>query len=641
MTTGVSERAAGSAAPPAPRAAAPPQVTTAVVLATAAPDGGAPAALLRWEDTALVRRLTEQLASVGATTIHVLARPEWAEEVERAVRGDAGGAAGNPDAVPLAAPLGATLAVERSESPASDLLAVARIARASAGGLVVAQGDVVTQREVLAGLAADPRVNTGALATVGSFGRPTAPRVRSARGRVVSAASLYHRVNRPTATFLGILKIGAGDRAALAGVAEQMAALVTSPLPELWQYERGRKEEIWRGAFGRIAARREEGGAEQERTANLLEVDADLDADAAAADVDDEAPLEEVVLSADDEAELQRRLAAAPDDVAALLLVGLVRTGSQVGINHLRKLFWARPLSAADVERARTDIEDFDEDKVLLDSAVKAADGFFTTYFVSPYSKYLARWAARRGYTPNQVTTVSVLIGFLAAAGFATGERWGLVAGAILLHIAFTTDCVDGQLARYTRQFSKLGAWLDSVFDRTKEYAVFAGLAIGYSMVNADDVWVLAGAAFTLQTVRHQMDFSFGAARQQVIGSTEHPPLEQPSDRLVRRDPEGGQPAPARAVAPRRAAGAPEAADPPRRIPLSRRVLGLWRKLDRWPGMVWVKRMAAFPIGERFAVIAITAALFDAKVTFTVLLAWGLLAAAYTFAGRFLRSVTR
>src|SRR3712207_7826174 len=48
--------------------------------------------------------------------------------------------------------------------------------------------------------------------------------------------------------------------------------------------------------------------------------------------------------------------------------------------------------------------------------------------------------------------------------------------------------------------------------------AVFAGLAIGYSMVNTDDVWVLAGAAFTLQTVRHQMDFSFGAPRQQVIG---------------------------------------------------------------------------------------------------------------------------
>ena len=50
-----------------------------------------------------------------------------------------------------------------------------------------------------------------------------------------------------------------------------------------------------------------------------------------------------------------------------------------------------------------------------------------------------------------------------------------MVAGAVLLQLAFTFDCVDGQLARYTRQFSKLGAWLDSIFDRTKEYVVFAG----------------------------------------------------------------------------------------------------------------------------------------------------------------------
>ena len=156
---------------------------------------------------------------------------------------------------------------------------------------------------------------------------------------------------------------------------------------------------------------------------------------------------------------------------------------------------------------------------MLLDSAVKGADGFFTTFFVSPYSRFIARWAARRGFTPNQVTTVSVFIGLLAAIAFATGERWGLITGAILLQAAFTTDCVDGQLARYTRQFSKLGAWLDSVFDRTKEYLAFAGLAIGASQMG-DPVWLLACAAITLQTVRHMSDFSFGGAQQQVLAAT-------------------------------------------------------------------------------------------------------------------------
>ena len=85
-----------------------------------------------------------------------------------------------------------------------------------------------------------------------------------------------------------------------------------------------------------------------------------------------------------------------------------------------------------------------------------------------------------------------------------------------MLQAAFTFDCVDGQLARYTRTFTKLGAWLDSIFDRTKEYLVFAGLAIGASRAG-DDVWLLAGAALTLQTARHAIDFSYPATLQQAL----------------------------------------------------------------------------------------------------------------------------
>ena len=50
-----------------------------------------------------------------------------------------------------------------------------------------------------------------------------------------------------------------------------------------------------------------------------------------------------------------------------------------------------------------------DDEAVRLRSAVKARDGFFTTYCISPYSRYLARWCARRGLTPNQVTTASLV----------------------------------------------------------------------------------------------------------------------------------------------------------------------------------------------------------------------------------------
>ena len=212
----------------------------------------------------------------------------------------------------------------------------------------------------------------------------------------------------------------------------------------------------------------------------------------------------------------------------------------------------------------------YDEDRVLLDSAVKGSDGFFTTFFVCPYSKYIARWAARRGLTPEPGhDRLRSRVGVLAAAAFATGERSGLVAGAVLLQFAFTLDCVDGQLARYTRQFSKLGAWLDSIFDRTKEYVVFAGLAIGASRTG-DPVWLLAGAALTLQTARHAIDFSYpGLAapgdRRARRSRRSRTPLDGPRRRLARL---------AQPVDAEEADSLPAPPPPPRR---ARRLRGAWR----------------------------------------------------------------
>jgi hypothetical protein len=344
--------------------------------------------------------------------------------------------------------------------------------------------------------------------------------------------------------------------------------------------------------------------------------------------------LDAMALVPEDAAELERRSTMAPDDVTALLLVGLIRSGVHVKASHLRSLFWARPLSPAALDRAAATILEHDEDRELLNSAVKGSDGFFTTFFVSTYSKYIARWAARRGLTPNQVTLISAAVGVLAAGAFATGERPGMVAGAVLLYFAFVLDCVDGQLARYTRQFSKLGAWLDSIFDRTKEYVVFAGLAIGASRTG-DPAWLLAGAALTMQTARHAIDFSYPVSQHQVIAAAPQPPIEDPFD--------GPRPA-SRITQPVDAEEVESLPEPPPpatagRVTLRQRLGRTSRAINRVPGLRWVKKIITFPIGERFALISITAALFSAHTVFVALLVCGGFAAAYILAGRTLRSL--
>ena len=55
--------------------------------------------------------------------------------------------------------------------------------------------------------------------------------------------------------------------------------------------------------------------------------------------------------------------------------------------------------------------------------------------------------------------------------------------------------------------------------------------------------------------------------------------------------------------------------------------------------MIWVKKMITFPIGERFAVIAVVTAVATPKTTLIVLLAWGGFAATYIVLGRLLRVV--
>ena len=89
----------------------------------------------------------------------------------------------------------------------------------------------------------------------------------------------------------------------------------------------------------------------------------------------------------------------------------------------------------------------------------------------------IARLFGRVGLTPNALT----LIGFgiaVVAAWFATQELW-LIAG-LLVAFGAVFDLFDGALARATNQVSRLGAFMDSTFDRAGEAVVYIGIAAGF-----------------------------------------------------------------------------------------------------------------------------------------------------------------
>ncbi|MFI2640507.1 DUF5941 domain-containing protein [Streptomyces sp. NPDC018610] len=287
----------------------------------------------------------------------------------------------------------------------------------------------------------------------------------------------------------------------------------------------------------------------------------------------------------------QTGAAPAADSLADRIAAALDADGADVHRPELGSLVAAVPADPQARNEARQAVAAVDDEAVRLKSAVKARDGFFTTFFISPYSRYIARWCARRGLTPNQVTTASLLTALIAAGCAATGTRGGFVAAGVLLIASFVLDCTDGQLARYSLQYSTLGAWLDATFDRAKEYAYYAGLALGAAR-GGDDVWALALGAMVLQTCRHVVDFSFNEANHDATANT-----------------------------------SPTAA--------------LSDKLDSVGWTVWLRRMIVLPIGERWAMIAVLTAVTTPRITFYALLVGCAFAAAYTTAGRLLRSVTR
>jgi CDP-diacylglycerol--glycerol-3-phosphate 3-phosphatidyltransferase len=109
----------------------------------------------------------------------------------------------------------------------------------------------------------------------------------------------------------------------------------------------------------------------------------------------------------------------------------------------------------------------------------------------------------RLGLTPNHLTLVGFAIAIGAAVVIAQ-QLW--LAGAVLLIVGGVFDLFDGALARATGQASRLGAFMDSVFDRAGEGVVYVGIAAACAAVDFDYATILAAsamaAAFMVSYVR-------------------------------------------------------------------------------------------------------------------------------------------
>ncbi|WP_433141603.1 CDP-alcohol phosphatidyltransferase family protein [Actinomadura nitritigenes] len=129
----------------------------------------------------------------------------------------------------------------------------------------------------------------------------------------------------------------------------------------------------------------------------------------------------------------------------------------------------------------------------------KARDAWWTVLLVDPLAARLVKFTANRTrITPNQLTVGALILGLGAGACFAVASWPWLLAGAVLYHLSFTLDCMDGKIARLKGTGSVFGAWLDYIFDRVRVLACAIALMAGqYAATgNVAYVWTALGVVF-------------------------------------------------------------------------------------------------------------------------------------------------
>ncbi|WP_078594012.1 CDP-alcohol phosphatidyltransferase family protein [Streptomyces sp. NRRL S-920] len=86
--------------------------------------------------------------------------------------------------------------------------------------------------------------------------------------------------------------------------------------------------------------------------------------------------------------------------------------------------------------------------------------------------------------TPNQLTYVMTVAGALAAPALLVPGITGAVLGVLAVQLYLLLDCVDGEIARWKKQYSMAGVYLD----RVAAYLCDAAVLVGFGL-RAADLW--------------------------------------------------------------------------------------------------------------------------------------------------------
>ncbi|MDE6278020.1 MAG: CDP-alcohol phosphatidyltransferase family protein [Muribaculaceae bacterium] len=118
--------------------------------------------------------------------------------------------------------------------------------------------------------------------------------------------------------------------------------------------------------------------------------------------------------------------------------------------------------------------------------------------FYRPIGYCWALLAKRLGVSPNAITIASIFIGIAAGIAFYFNQLWINVIGMALLVWANSFDSADGQLARMTGQYSRIGRILDGLSGDLWFFTIYVAICLRenytsqFFMAHPWLIWIIA-----------------------------------------------------------------------------------------------------------------------------------------------------
>ena len=232
------------------------------------------------------------------------------------------------------------------------------------------------------------------------------------------------------------------------------------------------------------------------------------------------------------------------------------------------------------------------------------SEGAVTQLLADPAARDMARWAAWRRLTPAALYGISLGLGLVAAIWFAELDVRAKLLAIPALAGSFLFARTGSLVAATSRdgRVSPLVSWLATACGLLTEPALYAALAVSSRLGQSDGLDGTFGGA-----LRNTFVATWGGAGEAGVWRLAIAALLLLGVRKLA------------GLGYERTAGAP---------------------VDLFPRSVLrtLEQAITFPAGERYAVIALTSVFFGPRLTFLILLGWGVLAAGYLLAGQIARS---